>query len=118
MTPHQLKAIDFALDPPDGMTVESYFVVCVNQATAEDRALEAQVKASFPHLAGRGLLQATGPLVPRLLCCPDGTKFSPTSLLCEPRDVVLFGGGGGGAAAAAVDAATEEAEAPAADVVV
>ena len=40
-------------------------MTCVKAATEEDRALEAQVKAMFPHLMNRGLLKPSGELTPR-----------------------------------------------------
>ena len=43
-------------------------MTCVKAATEEDRALEAQVKAMFPHLMNRGLLKPSGELTPRFAC--------------------------------------------------
>jgi len=81
----ELKALDFDLGAalPEGMTPDNYFLVCVPSATEEDRALEAQVKSAFPHLQGRGLVQPTGPILPRLLCCPEGSKFNQQTLVCD-----------------------------------
>ena len=58
-------------------------MVCVPSATEADRALEAQVKAAFPHLRSRGLLTPSGPLTPRILCCPNGSTFNPEAKVCQ-----------------------------------
>ena len=103
---HELKAVDFDFKTPSGMDRDQvgqifstflhfvvadigshlsfqFFVVCVPSSTQADRDLEAQVKAAFPHLRSRGLLTPSGPLTPRILCCPNGSTFNPEVKVCQ-----------------------------------
>lgn len=77
---HDVKAVDFDMPTgvPEGRSKEQYFIVCVPESTPEDIAAR---KAEMER--ARALVLPSGPLVPRLLGCPDGTTFSSESKSCE-----------------------------------
>lgn len=61
---------------PEGRSKQQYFVVCVPESTPED------IKARMEQRA-RTYFLPSGPLVPRLLGCPDGFTFNGESKMCE-----------------------------------
>ena len=78
------KAVDFEMPYlPEGTTKEQYFVVCVFESTPAD------IKKRKSQIAPERLLPS-GPLVPRLLGCPDGSSFSSGSGGCAGADGPLY----------------------------
>lgn len=77
---HDVKAVDFDMPRgvPEGRSKEQYFVVCVPESTEEDRATR---KAAMER--ARSYVLPSGPLVPRLLGCPDGTTFNSETGSCS-----------------------------------
>merc|ERR1711936_951721 len=79
-----LKAVDFEMPYlPEGTAKEQYFVVCVPESTPADiqKRKNQRTKAYF---------LPSGPIVPRLLGCPDGAAFSGESMKCEGDGVSLY----------------------------
>ena len=78
------KAVDFEMPYlPEGTTKEQYFVVCVFESTPAD------IKKRKSQRAPEWFLPS-GPLVPRLLGCPDGSSFSSGSGGCAGADGPLY----------------------------
>ena len=71
---HDLKAVDFQIDLPENRRQEQYFVVCVPYSTDED--IQKRARALTYELP-------TGPLVPRLIGCPNEMNFNPETKMCE-----------------------------------
>jgi hypothetical protein len=77
LTLHDLKPVDFEVDnKPDGRTSDQYFIVCVPQTTDAD--VESRARS-----LDDGFAPASGPLVPRLLGCPDEMVFNQDNKMCE-----------------------------------
>jgi len=75
---HDVKALDFELNLPDVLAEtreqNQYFVVCVPYSTDNDISERARsLEYKLP----------TGPLVPRLLGCPDGFAFNAETKSCD-----------------------------------
>ena len=78
------KAVDFNMPYlPEGTTKEQYFVVCVFESTEADIAKRKAQRAPEWFLP-------SGPVVPRLLGCPDDTAFSGESGKCEGDGISLY----------------------------
>ena len=75
---HDVKPVDFDMPNgiPEGRTMEQYFVVCVPESTEDDIQMRKEQRA-------RAYFLPSGPLVPRLLGCPDGTAFNGETAMCE-----------------------------------
>ena len=85
-----LKAVDFEMPYlPKGTTKEQYFVVCVFESTPADIEKRKSQKA----LGKEEWFLPSGPLVPRLLGCPDGSSFSSESGGCAGADGPLYEAG-------------------------
>ena len=79
-----LKAVDFDMPYlPEGTAKEQYFVVCVQESTEADIQKRKSQRA-------KQWFEPSGPIVPRLLGCPDGAAFSSESMKCEGDGVSLY----------------------------
>merc|ERR1712088_1010388 len=78
------KAVDFDMPYlPEGTAKEQYFVVCVPESTPADIEERKNQRAKAYFLP-------SGPVVPRLLGCPDGAAFNGESMKCEGDGVSLY----------------------------
>merc|ERR1712038_800474 len=78
------KAVDFEMPYlPEGTTKEQYFVVCVFEST------EADIQKRKSQRAPEWFLPS-GPLVPRLLGCPDDSAFNGESGKCEGDGIPTY----------------------------
>ena len=72
-----LKAADFEIpNLPEDVDKARYFVVCVAESTLEDIETRKTQRA-------RAYILPSGPVVPRLLGCPEGSAFNAESKICE-----------------------------------
>ena len=68
-------------DLPEGRSNDQYFVVCVPESTPEDIQTRKDLKERDPKVLFYVL--PTGPIVPRLIGCPEGSVFDSESGMCQ-----------------------------------